>query len=137
MWKDWKSGAFHKMSSALHQLPTNPCMLQSSRAGGIKEQQDRDLLTEEKETKEECDHDAWVKFPQIILLAVRMAVDIGQPKYNLNSEEQRQPVEEVEPPRVAWWAHLLESNSFCKAGKLHCEEWTGGINAGAPSFLPN
>lgn len=63
MWKDWKSGAFQKMSSAVQLLPTNPCMLQSSRAGGIKEQWDRDLLTEEKETEEECGNDAWVKFP--------------------------------------------------------------------------
>lgn len=49
---------FREMSSAVQLLPANPCMLYSSRAGGIKAQEDRDLLTEGKESEEECDNDA-------------------------------------------------------------------------------
>lgn len=58
MWKDWESGAFQKMSRAVQLLPANPCMLYSSQAGGIKEQKDRDRLTEAKGTEEDGGNDA-------------------------------------------------------------------------------
>lgn len=76
-------------------------MLYSSRAGEIKDRQDRDLLTGKKATEEECGNDAEESFPTDNPFGSGDLGDIGDPKHNLSSQERRRTADEVELSRVA------------------------------------